>query len=1071
MLPFSKTARHIPLLLAALLLLPGCTREMKEKHFLSKGDSFYNQGKLDEARIEYMNALRLDYKNAEICRKIGDIWLKEGDIVQALRFLAAAGQADPNNIAAHSQLGDTYLSVGDMAAARKEALAVLKLDPTNGEALLRLANCARTPQEVSDAAKQVSDFADHNSAFYHLANGVILFLNRQPDAGQKEIEAAAAADPKSFQAHAALGDLDEVRKDSAGAAREFQTVATLAPAGSPALLRYPQFLLETGSVDAAVAALTDLIKEHPEYMPPAILEAQIDFSEKKPDDAMKLVSDVLTHDPSNLDAHLLRAQIYLSRRDAKSAVADLQNIPSPFSDLPIVKYQLAQAFMQNGDPQSASEALKQAIAASPGYVDAMVMQSGIDLNAGRAQSVIEPMQRVLQMQPTNNQARLLLAGAFRVLKRYDDAIALYRELIIADPQNSQASFFIGMTEREKGDTAAARDAFENAQRLQPNDIMSTYQLVDLDVAANDFAAAIKRVQDQHAFDFNVAAGQYLQGKIYAAQKDWPHATAAFKTAITANPKLQLAVEGLVNVYLAQGQFPLAIDQISAMLKADPKNPGALSLLAELYTHTNQVPLEQQTYEQLLQIDPTNVAALNNLAYIYQLQDGKLDQARAMADKAHSVVPDNAGIEDTLGWIELKQGKYTSGFNLIQDSVSKTPPSNEMQYHLGMANYDMGRPDAALAAFKQSAAIQGDDFPGKSSIAAKIALLEKGGYANASTDEIEAALKAQPNDPYALSSLGDAWMRQGDTAKAADAYQKAIEMNPDLPAANFGLAALYAGPLKDITKAEDYAQKARQLAPNDSRIDGIIGRIDYGKGQYAQAYDLLNQVVTSATSDQAIAPEIDELAWSAYSQGRIAEARTDMQRVAAAAPAKSTEAADAQIFLSLTDSSAQSEDAATKTLQQTPDFAPALMIDGQSREAKNDSPGAEKDFAALLKRFPDFPPAQRELARLYLDDPANKSDAYDLAMKAHTTMPDDLAAAEVLAAASYARKEYAYAVQLLQDTATKGALDPDSSFYLGMSLVQTGQKSAGHDALQQAVSSGLKEPRLSEAKKALAPEKK
>jgi Flp pilus assembly protein TadD len=59
------------------------------------------------------------------------------------------------------------------------------------------------------------------------------------------------------------------------------------------------------------------------------------------------------------------------------------------------------------------------------------------------------------------------------------------------------------------------------------------------------------------------------------------------------------------------------------------------------------------------------------------------------------------------------------------------------------------------------------------------------------------------------------------------------------------------------------------------------------------------------------------------------------------------------------------------------------------------------------------------------------EASDLALKAHETLPEDSELAQLLAKLSYERNEFAYAVQLLQESAASGPLDAEHLYYLGM----------------------------------------
>jgi Flp pilus assembly protein TadD len=139
------------------------------------------------------------------------------------------------------------------------------------------------------------------------------------------------------------------------------------------------------------------------------------------------------------------------------------------------------------------------------------------------------------------------------------------------------------------------------------------------------------------------------------------------------------------------------------------------------------------------------------------------------------------------------------------------------------------------------------------------------------------------------------------------------------------------------------------------------------------------------------------------------------------------------------------------------------LDAQRGQAKS----ATEIYGDVLRRWPDFAPAQKRLATLYAQDPSTVAAAYDLATKARKTLTDDPELAELLGRLSYEKKEYPRAIQLFQESARKRPLDADSLFYLGMAQLQASQKTEARGALDQALAGGLQEPLASEAKRALA----
>ena len=186
-----------------------------------------------------------------------------------------------------------------------------------------------------------------------------------------------------------------------------------------------------------------------------------------------------------------------------------------------------------------------------------------------------------------------------------------------------------------------------------------------------------------------------------------------------------------------------------------------------------------------------------------------------------------------------------------------------------------------------------------------------------------------------------------------------------------------------------------------------------------------------------------------------------------------EAADARTFLSLTalDENLKdlvaAENEIQKELQTSPEYLPALMAQAGLDEQRGQIKQASEIYTSILRRSPDFAPAQKRLAKLYAQEPSTTAAAYDLAIKARKALPDDGELAELLGRLSYEKKEYQRAIQLLQESARKTSLNANSLFYLGMSQLQTRQKAEARDILNQALVGGLQEPLASEARHALA----
>jgi tetratricopeptide (TPR) repeat protein len=1052
-----------------VILLSGCTAASRKARLAEKAEKFFKAGEYDKAKIEYLNVIKIDQADANAYARIGAMWVEEGVPLRAGAFLIKALELAPNDIASRLNLTRVYLAVGRIVDARKEATTVLEKEPANGEALLALVDTSRTPKDISATEEQLAKFPQKDSASYYLAVGGIAANKSDLSAAEAAVQRAVAADPNLAGAHSALAALYLMRKDNEKAGAELEKAAKLAKVRSPETIKFAQFKLQNGAPEEAKAFLANVTKQAPDFLPAWPVLGRIANSEKKHDDALKLVENALSRDPANVDARFVQAESWIAKGETKKAVDSIENLDRTYPGSPLIKYALARVYVKTNNLSQAIAAVDQVVKISPHFVDAVLLQAELHLKNGDAQSVVDSLSAVVKQSPGLLQAELVLAEAYRAVGRLDDAIGIVREQIRRSPQNAASYFLLGVLLQQQNKVTEAREALEKAAQLDPANPSSFEHLVDLDIASKSYPAGHRRVDEFLQKRPNSAAGYYMRGKLYMAEEKFDLAQTALLKAIDLDSNLTSAYNLLMHTYQHANKLPEALSQMNVVLAKKPNDLRALLVTGMIYSQMKDFDKARDAYEKLVAASPDFVPALNNLAYIYAEKLNDLKRASELAQKARSVAPTNPSVLDTLGWITYKQGGYQQAADLLSQSAAKGSDNPEIQFHLGMAEYMMGRTEAARAALEKAVA-SATDFDGKEDARRRLASLgkESGAGQNLSAVELEASLKQQPNDPVGLAHLGEAHEREGAVAKAADAYERALKANPKLLTAAIKLAQLNAGPLKNPDKALQYAKKARELAPGDPHATATVGRIAFQLGNYTWAYSLLQEGGRQLPNDPAV---LHDLAWSAYSLGKVAEARQTMQSVLSNGPS-SPQSTDAKTFLSMTALSADGNGVASEAeidsaLSTDPNYVPALAARAAIQAKRGDSAGAEATYRQVLQRFPDFAPAQRDLAAILVNDPTKRDAAYDLATKARRTISGDPLISIVLGRVSYERKDFSRAIQLFQESARQKPLDARSLYYLGMAHAQAKHKAEAKETLNRALQAGLGDAEASEAKKTLA----
>ncbi len=836
---------------------------------------------------------------------------------------------------------------------------------------------------------------------------------------ERSVQRALELDPKSVMAHSVRANLLLGKKKISEAEEELGIAADLSPIRSIERLRYAEFKMQHGAFEEARNVLNEITHKVTDYIPAWTLLARIALREKKYDEALTHLENVFGRDPTNYNACLLQAQVSLAKGQTDKALERLKRLDEVYPKVPLTKLNLARAHLLSASPSQAIAALEVALEIDPDYTEASLLLAELNLRAGKPKPVANAMKDLLEERPNLLPAQLLLAEAYRAMGNLGDSATVLHDQITVAPKSFQAHFLLGLVLRQQEKPDEARRSFERAEALAPGNLLTLYQLTDLDIENKDFKAAQLRVRQQIEKTPDSAGAHFVEGRICAAKKEWDLAEAALLKAIKLDVDFTSAYELLVGIYVENGKLVEAVSQLEAFLERKPEDIRALLTSALIYERMNQYAEARDSYEKVIAATPSSAVAWNNLAWLYVEHLNDLSKAYETAMKARVLRPDDGAIADTLGWTHYRRGDYQSALTLLQESAGKLPDQPEIQFHLGMASYMMGLEEMARAALHRAVGST-LEFPGKEEARRRLAMLEKTavGSVELSSSDVEKLLSDHPDDPLASMRLGEAYEREYAFVKAAEAYEHLLDLNPKLVEPTKRLAHLYAGPLENLGKAYEFAKQARNLAPADPQVSAILGRIAYRNNSFDWAYSLLLESKRQLAENPEI---LHDFAWAAYSLGRVGEAQDAMQRVVKFSP-DSLQAKDAESFLRMTAMVRNEVDLAAagpeieKLCVAEPDYVPALMARARLKEQQDDREAAVANYQTVLERYPDFAPAKKYLAALYLDDPANETKAYELAVKARESLPDDPELAEILGRLSYQKKDFAYSLQLLEESA-------------------------------------------------------
>jgi len=846
----------------------GCSKDEPTKdELVSRAEAAFAAGQWDKAEMDYRKVLSIAPEDPAALRQLGMIYVDQGQIVQAYSLLKKGAELQPDDPEIQLKLGAIFLSGRGYTQARDAASQILEKQPDNDQALLLLADASRTPDDIADARKRIQSLREkgQDRASYHLALASLDLQQYEQPRAESELKAAVNLDPKSIEAHAALASLYWSRNDLKEADQAFKTAVELAPPRSPARLRYVDFLLKTGSSAEAKKILEETNQKHPDYLPPRVVLMKMACAERQDDDCAARVKNVLSQDSINYDALYQDGILNLAKGDAVGAIRDFEFLSNAYRQNPLVRYQLALAYLLHSNSKDLSDAnrrdaveaaerrLNEAVGLQPLFDRAAMLLAELKIRKGNPAAAVELLEPVTKERPQVAQAQYLLATAYLMQQKNDQALAVYLRMTESFPNDPRPPFLLGSMLLGQGKQADARKAFEKSNEISPDYLPAVERLVDLDLADKQYPAAIDRVQKVIDKDPKLAQPWALKAKIYLAQRDFAHAEPDLLKAIELDPKLEPAYQLLAELYVASNRQEEAIAKLTAFVENN-KSAQAVPALMQLGMINEQMKhfeAARDAYEKLLAIAPNFAPALNNLAILYSDRFGQLDKAYDLATKAKEAA-NEPHIADTLAWILFKRGDYNGALPLLQESVAKLPNLPEIQFHLGMTYYMLGEEGPARAALEKAVDAPAD-FPAKVQARQRLTLLTTpAGTANATArTELENYLRESPNDPVALTRLAEVQQREGAVDQAVKTYEKIITDNPSYAPAMRQLALLYGQLSTDSPKAYELVTKAHETFPDDGAITKTLGILSYRRGFYPQSVELLKEAAAKQKDDAEV----------------------------------------------------------------------------------------------------------------------------------------------------------------------------------------------------------------------------
>src|ERR1019366_691410 len=199
------------------------------------------------------------------------------------------------------------------------------------------------------------------------------------------------------------------------------------------------------------------------------------------------------------------------------------------------RYNLALALLYDRQSVEASTLLAALHSERPAHADTLMFLGSAFEMQQKMPEALEAYRAALVADPSNPDRTLDYTRLLLDLDRYDEAIQVVQTGMGQTSSTAPLELRLGAVEMNKGNYAAARDAFEAARDELPGHYLLEYYFGLLASRLGREQEAILALEKAAQLEPNSPDPFYELGKLYGAQQNWPQARQALEHVIELNP--------------------------------------------------------------------------------------------------------------------------------------------------------------------------------------------------------------------------------------------------------------------------------------------------------------------------------------------------------------------------------------------------------------------------------------------------------------------------------------------------------------------------------------------------------
>jgi len=441
---------------------------------VAQGDKLLADGKLLEARAQYLAVIKEDPANAPVALKVARVSedLRDFEAAATAYQTVVANTQGTDRANAQGGLAGAYAHLARYQEAIDQARQAIALDPSVASAHVYLAySLVRTgaSQEGLAVAGKAVELSP-TSAMAHATLGEAQLAQGHEAEAERAFQKALELDPKMGEAHAGLGEIKYRRADYEGAIASATKALELSPGLPRVVALRGRAYLAAGRTADAYRDLSTALTTNPNDPELHLAFAQLQRKQGNRDGAINSYGEALRINPDLREASLQMATLLADKGDYAGARQVLEQAVKRAPDFASAYALLGTVYEKQKEPDAALQAYERAVSLDPKLAAAHHARGRLLREYKKdIPGAVASLEQAASLEPANVDTQTDLGVALYEAKQTDRALELLQKATAAQGYKNAMGFAVlGLAFKDKQDFAAALGGFVKASELAPD---------------------------------------------------------------------------------------------------------------------------------------------------------------------------------------------------------------------------------------------------------------------------------------------------------------------------------------------------------------------------------------------------------------------------------------------------------------------------------------------------------------------------------------------------------------------------------------------------------------------------